>query len=227
MAVDVVAPPRTLEHDEGFVPGVDAVVEGGDLARPRLGGGNGHHGVVIVEDGPRRRRVVAPVVRLQCLPHRRCRPVDVEAEAPVRHDQRDLGAGVGQARQLVEPADHVRDVLDHVTGDDPVVRRPGAARLGKADESVLALEPEVQLRDVVDVHGLVAAVVGPQLLPLRHVDVRHVRVGADRDGSVEGADLEAVADGEVDQAGQRCLSTAHPREATHHVDLPVLTSDDG
>lgn len=57
---------------------------------------------------------VTTLVRLDGLPEGCLRPVPVEAVPPVRHREHEGSTVGGDLGEVAQPADDVRDVLDHV-----------------------------------------------------------------------------------------------------------------
>ena len=198
VCVDVLTAAPTLHLLEHGLHGVGArLVPGRRPAGPQVRRRNRDVRPEVVVHRPGGGSVVTELVRLQHLPDRGQRSVEVEGEAPVRdrQDQRTVVAGdLGHLRQ---PVDQVGNVLDHVGGDDPVVRRVRRRRVGQPPDDAVLEQHEVDLRDVLRDHLLVRLVERAEVVGVEHVGVLHLRFLGDQDRPVQGSDLQAVTVGEV------------------------------
>ena len=112
----------------------------------------------------------------------------VEALSPVRHGQHQAPARPQEPLAVGQEPDWIRQVLDDVGGDDPVVVAAGAQQLAQRP----AVGYEIHLLDRAGVDPRVVAVLRPDFGRRRVVEDLHAEAfGLRRDGVAQRADLEA------------------------------------
>jgi len=108
--------------------------------------------------------------RVQYLAGRGDRVEVIKAIPPVRDGKREDPRRFQQSLALLEEGEEIRHVLDHMTGNDPVIAFGSPDQIGIG----LPAPDKIHLFNVVEIHIMVALVFLPEAIGIKVVDDMHV-----------------------------------------------------